>query len=132
MKTLMTIIMLLALSTVAIAGINSGSYDLCLMTLNMDKIVCTQDIGESFMVTGNQWSIGDFKGRIENGNSFAKLFLTKDCQYSPCAGSTFIGYYSYVGDGWTADMQTRIILVQDPIDYDSWCVGFSPMPSWCN
>jgi len=130
-KIFIALIMLMALSTTAIAGIGSGSYDMCLMTLNMDRIICTQDIGESFMVNGDQWSLGDFKGRIENGNSFAKLFLIEEC-FSPCTGETFIGYYSYVGDGWLTDMNTRIILIQDPIDYDVICNGFSPPPSWCD
>lgn len=130
-KTLMTLIMLLVLSTVAYAGIGSGNYDMCLFTLSMDKIGCTMDIQENFAVEGNQWQIGAMEGRIENVGDFSRLYITEDCQFSPCAGETLIGYYSSVGDGWLTDLNTRIILISDPVDYDAQCSGFSPIPSWC-
>jgi len=131
MKTLMTLLMLLLLSTFAFA-IDNGEYNMCLMTLNMDRIVCSSDIGAKFIVSGDQWAMGDFKGRLEDNGDFAKLYLTQECRFSPCVGEVFVGYYDYaVGNGWTPDLQKRIILTQEPFDYNDWCVGFSPRPSWC-
>ena len=130
-KIFMALIMLMALSTATIAGIGSGSYDMCLFTLDMEKIGCTMDIQENFVVEGNQWAIGDMAGRIEDAGAFTRLYITNNC-FSPCINESLIGYYSYVGDGWLTDMNTRIILIQTPIDYDAICNGFSPPPSWCD
>ena len=130
MKTLMTLLMLLLLSTFAFA-IDNGEYNMCLMTLNMDRIVCSSDTGAKFIVSGDQWTMGDFNGRLEDNGQFAKLYLTQECRFSPCVGEVFVGYYDCCGNGWTADLQTRIVLTSIPVDYDAWCRGFSPRPSWC-
>jgi len=130
-KIFMTLTILIALATVTYAGIGSGSYDMCLFTLDIQKIGCTMDIGEKFIVEGNRWQIGVMEGRIENMDGFARLYISQECDFSPCINESLIGYYSYVGDGWLTDMQTRIILIQNPVNYDAQCNGFSPMPSWC-
>jgi len=126
MKDILTVIIVILLGLwlagFAYSEIKDGEYDLCLMTLNMDKIACTMDINEKFIVEDGTWNIGGITGTIEDKGAYAKLYL--GCGFSPCV-DTFIGYYSYIGDGWTADLKTRIILLQDPFDIDSWC-EFSP------
>jgi len=127
---LITLFSMLILCSTAFA-IDNGEYDMYLMTLNMDRIVCSSDIGAKFIVNGDQWTMGDFKGRLEDNGDFVKLYLTQECRFSPCVGEIFVGYYDCCGNGWTADLQTRIVLTSIPVNYDAWCVGFSPRPSWC-
>jgi hypothetical protein len=103
----------------------SGEYDLCLTDLKMNKLACTMDIGEKFVVSGDTWKIGeDITGRLEDNVDFVRLYLTQGID------EVRIGDYTSEG-GWLTDMKTRILIVDEPFDFDRWCVGFSPMPKWC-